>query len=58
MALRLEDGRRPRLFQTQPDRPIFRGFWDAGRNIECGECEGVVLLESVGESAVFPRAAA
>jgi SAM-dependent methyltransferase len=53
MARRQDDGSRPRLFQAQPDRPVFRGIPAAGRDVLCSCCDGVVLLERVGDDAVF-----
>lgn len=53
MAHRLDDGRRPGLVQARPDRPVLRATPSAGRDIECPQCDGVVLLESVGDNTVF-----
>lgn len=53
MVCQADDGRRPRLYQARPDLPIFRAIPNAGRDIECPRCDGVVLLESVGGNAVF-----
>lgn len=53
MAPRPDDNHRPRLYQARPDRPVFRGIWGVGGDIECSECSRVVLLESVGHQALF-----
>jgi hypothetical protein len=53
MAAQLETDCRPRLFQASPGSPVFRGIRNADRDIECTNCDGVVLLESVGDDAIF-----
>ena len=49
----LNDAELPRVIQTAPDRPVFRGFGDHGRDVVCGGCRKVVLLENVSADAIF-----
>jgi hypothetical protein len=43
----------PRLIQSAPDRPVFRGVGNDGQNGVCASCEEVLLLENVSAEAVF-----
>jgi hypothetical protein len=46
----------PLIVQTAPDRPVFRGVGDDGRDVFCGSCGEVVLLENVPADAVLDLA--
>src|SRR5437762_2248027 len=41
------------IVQAAPDRPVFRGVSDDGRDVVCALCKDVVLLHNVPINAVF-----